>query len=62
MAASLQDLNARLEEQQRQQRVSMNGAAGNSLEERTNESRTHDTSVVTDESMPSRSPAEHGHK
>ena len=60
MAASFHDLNARLEEQQRQQRErrSMNGAASNLQEEMADESVTRDRgNVVTDKRSP-----EHGHK
>lgn len=64
MAASLHELNARLEEQQRQQRASLNGATSNLQAGVTDESSvTRDmSSVVTDESISSRSPSEHGHK
>lgn len=63
MAASLQDLNARLEEQQRQQRASMNGAASNSLEERSDESGTRNAaSVVSDDGTSSHTPSRNGYK
>ena len=62
MAASLQGLNARLEEQQRQQRASMNGAASSSLEERSDESLTrHASSVFSDDSTSSHTPSTPSH-
>ena len=62
MAPSLQDLNARLEEQ-RQQRASMNGAASNSLEERSDESVTrHAASVFSDDGTSSHIPSKNGYK